>query len=711
MQRKPPKYFFIRIYIIAIIVYLLLLIPINIFLSMKYLPQFAEDDKGLQKFLKFQFNIQEEVKQPHQDTLATDSLSKAMISEADTTGDADPMRWDANANSKNKNGVAGRKSIFFPFLLLSLIFLIIYNYPFRRYFKKKRKGKPLPDNLTRYCRKHLLQTPLVNTGLLFLPFLIELIHSFFLLSKGWGPYGEPVIQEIFNKTIAIDVIASILVSMFSYLWLKNRVQLRYIDHIYPQEQLREGVFKGKKQHFRGKLWLSSTITTLMPLAIVVYYLVVSFRAVDSLGIETFTTQHNQILFGPYLDMLNNLEATEMLGQIYINAIDSILLLFGVIFSTIVSLIYLSLVGKWNTRLIVLPVNELLEDMERTSQGEMESYGVVRSNDEIGQLTRGYNNMVQKLKTYFDELNDMNRNLEAKVKARTSEIAQQKEEIEAQRDKLFEQKNEIETQRDEITQQRDLLSTKNSEINDSIHYARRIQEAMLPLESQFRTHLPKHFIYYQPRDIVSGDFYWIKKTEDQVIFTAADCTGHGVPGAFMSLLGMAFLNEVVTYMHITQPALILKELRNKVKTALKQNSGELKAKDGMDMSLVTLDLKTHKLQFAGAYNPLYLFRNGELERIEADRMPIGVHLNEKPEFTNHEIQLKQGDLIYMTSDGYIDQFGGEKNKKFKSGRFKSLLQKIQHLPMEEQEQQIYETMQEWMGNNEQLDDIIVIGVRV
>jgi serine phosphatase RsbU (regulator of sigma subunit)/ligand-binding sensor domain-containing protein len=288
-------------------------------------------------------------------------------------------------------------------------------------------------------------------------------------------------------------------------------------------------------------------------------------------------------------------------------------------------------------------------------------------------------------------------LEQKVKERTIEIQEQKEEIEAQRDELAKSNDEISRQKEEIT--------------DSITYASRIQRAMLPLRDHFNKTFADHFIFYRPRDIVSGDFYWIAENNDKVYFAAADCTGHGVPGAFMSMLGISALNEIIRHTTNNLNAnLVLNLLREKIKFSLHQTGKEGETKDGMDIALCILDKNKMKLEYSGAYNPLYLIRKGTLEEYKADRMPIGIYHVEKESFTNYEIKIEKGDTIYIFSDGYVDQFGGPTVTKFKSNSMKKLLIEIVDKPMIEQGQIMEKTFDQWKGQEYQVDDILVIGIR-
>ncbi|MCF6184899.1 MAG: SpoIIE family protein phosphatase, partial [Bacteroidales bacterium] len=216
----------------------------------------------------------------------------------------------------------------------------------------------------------------------------------------------------------------------------------------------------------------------------------------------------------------------------------------------------------------------------------------------------------------------------------------------------------------VEKAKDKIEKQQKNIMDSIHYAGRIQEAVLPPDEFLNRILGEHFVLFRPRDIVSGDFYWATQRGDKTVIVAADCTGHGVPGAFMSMLGISFLNEIVNKEEILQANIILNRLRENVKKSLRQTGKENEAKDGMDIALCIIDKKEMKIQYAGAYNPLLIIRNEEISRIKADRMPIGIYLREKESFTNNIIDIHKGDLLYIFSDGYVDQFGGETDSKIR-----------------------------------------------
>lgn len=272
---------------------------------------------------------------------------------------------------------------------------------------------------------------------------------------------------------------------------------------------------------------------------------------------------------------------------------------------------------------------------------------------------------------------------------------------------------IEKQKTELASQYQLLKEHSQEIKDSITYAKRIQTALLPSESYFRQNFPDSFVLYKPKDIVAGDFYWLESLNDTVIFAAADCTGHGVPGAMVSVLCNNGLNRAVREFGLSDPGAILNKTRELVIAEFQKSKEQVR--DGMDIALCTIE-KDHSgelisLKYAGAHNPLWIIRKGEqeVEEIKGDKQPIGNYSDQKP-FQTHEIKLQKGDTVYVFSDGFSDQFGGAREKKFKAKNFKKLLLSVQNEPMERQVALIDEAFENWRGQLEQLDDVCVIGVR-
>jgi sigma-B regulation protein RsbU (phosphoserine phosphatase) len=274
-----------------------------------------------------------------------------------------------------------------------------------------------------------------------------------------------------------------------------------------------------------------------------------------------------------------------------------------------------------------------------------------------------------------------------------------------------QKDELKIRHEEVLQQRDRISRQQQDILDDINYSKRIQKAILPTDKCMRETFPEHFILNLPKNIVSGDFYWLGEYEKNTILAVADCTGHGVSGAFMTMAGTAFLNEILSSGNITGPADILFRLRGLVTKLLKQKGEAGEAADGMDISVVMLNEKHSSLRFAGANNPFYLIRDEEVTIVKGDRMPIGIHLNFDKSFTDHSLEMRSGDMIYLFTDGYADQFGGPKNKKFRYHQFQELLLAISKLTMDEQKKTLHRTITDWKGKNDQVDDILILGFRV
>lgn len=266
---------------------------------------------------------------------------------------------------------------------------------------------------------------------------------------------------------------------------------------------------------------------------------------------------------------------------------------------------------------------------------------------------------------------------------------------------------------EVVQKNMELDEKNKDITASIRYAKRIQDAILLPDELIRRYLPKTFVLFNPKDIVSGDFYWIYDKKDIVLFAAVDCTGHGVPGAFMSIVGHNLLDKIVGEDGIIEPAQILDKLNKSVSDTLRQSQTEEQGiKDGMDIALCSFNRKTNELQYAGAYNPLWIIRNGELIEFKGDKFPIGnLKVGEQKKFSNHSVILEKGDTAYVFSDGYADQFGGPKGKKLMYSKFKKILLENQNMNMDEQGVFLQKKIKEWMGEHEQVDDILVIGTRL
>ncbi|NPA68271.1 MAG: tetratricopeptide repeat protein [Chlorobi bacterium] len=302
----------------------------------------------------------------------------------------------------------------------------------------------------------------------------------------------------------------------------------------------------------------------------------------------------------------------------------------------------------------------------------------------------------KLRQHEKELKEINDELtasEEELKQQNEILCQRNEEIEAQRDKIKESKAEIEAVYKNIT--------------DNINYARTIQRTLLTSEEDISICLPGHFVLYIPKDRVSGDFYYVKKQKENIIFAAADCTGHGVSGAFLTVLGITYLNGIIAQKQVTDPGEILNELRIKVKETFKTFDNG--SSHGIDMALCSLNTKTNELKYSGAYNPAWIFRNGELIELTAQRNPVGFFYKEV-DFVSKKIKLQKNDMIYLFSDGFIDQIGEKTKKKFTKKRFRELLTEINELPLNKQKEKLNTVLAEWKGNEAQTDDITVMGVK-
>jgi serine phosphatase RsbU (regulator of sigma subunit) len=263
----------------------------------------------------------------------------------------------------------------------------------------------------------------------------------------------------------------------------------------------------------------------------------------------------------------------------------------------------------------------------------------------------------------------------------------------------------------IEKQKEELTIKNKNITDSLNYAKRIQQALMPSEKNFRKILPNSFVLHRPKDIVSGDFYWINETKDLIYVSAIDCTGHGVPGAFMSIIGFELFRKIATSPEKYDPDKVLNLLNDDFAKIFKDVEG-ISLKDGMDIALCIIDKHSWSLQFSGAFNPIYIIRDEKIIELKGDRFSVGLDDEDEKHqgFTSQLIQLMKNDMIYLFSDGFADQFGGPEGKKFKYRRFRHILLNIHTLPLQEQRSLLDQTLDNWRGNIEQVDDVLVIGFR-
>lgn len=377
--------------------------------------------------------------------------------------------------------------------------------------------------------------------------------------------------------------------------------------------------------------------------------------------------------------------------------------FIILFSLTLIIVMILIYRK--TRVITQPIAKLVENVDRITGGHLSERAEVTGNNEITRLSKKFNMMIDELEKYYNDLEQM-------VRDRTAEIEKQKLEIEAQRDVLSEQKNKLSERNTQLNAAYTEIDEQRRHIMDSIYYARRIQTAILPSEDHIYDKLGDHFILYRPKDIVSGDFYWFRAIDNRMMVSAVDCTGHGVPGAFMSIVGYNQLNHAVNVGKARDAEDVLNQLNSGVIETLTVETHESKVMDGMDMSLCVFCEGMKTVQFSGANNPLIIIRDGELFQYKGDKFPIGVYEGPRQQvFTRQEVDLKKGDCLYMFSDGYADQFGGPRDKKFTTKKFKELLMEIHEEPCDVQKYLLDKKLDEWKGDREQLDDVLVIGIRI
>lgn len=381
-----------------------------------------------------------------------------------------------------------------------------------------------------------------------------------------------------------------------------------------------------------------------------------------------------------------------------------------------------LIALFTTRSITKPIQDLKKMLLSMGLGILPNERIQPRRDEIGEMGNALNELIQSMHHTTDFAHETGAgNFNATYKPLSEHdslghaLLKMREGL-AENERVLEQKviertEEVVRQKSEIENKNEELEILYKQVTDSIHYAKRIQEAILPPNHTIQEILPNAFVLYKPKDIVSGDFYWIEKKHNLTYFAAVDCTGHGVPGAFMSLVGHNILKDIINNTSIIQPSEILDRLRDGVVSTLRVNDSGRQAKDGMDMTLCTINYETLELQYAAAFNPLYIIRDGELILHPANKFPIGLFIGEKTNFDNYSIQLQKGDQIYIFSDGYADQFGGPKGKKFMIGNFRKLLTLIATMPIDDQKEKLDQVLLTWQGEQEQVDDVLVIGVKI
>lgn len=395
---------------------------------------------------------------------------------------------------------------------------------------------------------------------------------------------------------------------------------------------------------------------------------------DYRDVEVLSSYKPLDILGMHWAIMSEIDKDEAFAHVYDLRRNILIIVCGLLLAIIFVSLFVS-------RKITKPIKTLTYKAQELASGNLDVEIPHLGEDEIGVLSDSFSNMQHSIKDLVDELQDINHNLENKVEERTLELKAQK----------------------------DVLEHQNKEILDSINYALRLQNAILPSQVKINKLIPNGFVLFLPKDIVSGDFYWMNEVGDEALVAAVDCTGHGVPGAMVSVVGANGLNRCIREFNLSKPSDILDQLTDLVIETFESEDHEVK--DGMDCGLLSINFKEKKVQFAGANNPLWIHRKGaaEIEEIKGNKQPIGKFDHSVP-FENHVVQLNEGDTVYIFSDGYADQFGGPRGKKMKYKTLKNFLIEAKNKPMEEVKELLINKFNDWKGDLEQLDDVCIIGVR-
>jgi serine phosphatase RsbU (regulator of sigma subunit) len=421
------------------------------------------------------------------------------------------------------------------------------------------------------------------------------------------------------------------------------------------------------------------------------------------GLKRKIDQKEQAIKARFDILLNDVENK---NRILIRKIQNTSITIGLIIICIAILLSFAIARRITHRISKL--SELIAEFVGEKFSPKIEISLKVSNDEVGQLIHNFSIL-------RNSIVDLIGNFEAKVEQQTAEVIRQKDLIEQQNEEMTAQNDQLVKTNHLLEKQKELVDEQNRYTMDSIRYAGKIQQAILPDVQQISSVFPDSFVYYQPKDIISGDFYWTKEICNErfniQILVIADCTGHGVPGALMSMLGIAYLNEIVMQKQVTQASHILDLLKEKVTNSLAAGNGDTFLYDGMDMGVCIFHKNTRKMEFAGANRPLYIVRNKEIIQYQGNNCPIGKHTAHNKAFSNHEINVEANDVIYLFSDGYYHQFGGPEKRKFMKHRFRQLLREIATLPCPAQQNVLESTLNQWKSDLVQVDDILVAGIRI
>lgn len=482
------------------------------------------------------------------------------------------------------------------------------------------------------------------------------------ISKAWSPEHRAMKLQLFNQVnqllIAYGEVRDLLPTFNSYYDPANRMEAEYF---FMQDEEVPGALNSARSQLAA------------------------------------LTEDQRLIMTTEIDQLN--ASFEQLSTMLIY-LAIIVLLVGII------------AAMFTSRSIVRPVNALRSKLNNLAKGVYSVHSTRVGNDEIGDMAQA----VERLITNFERTKEFSLNVGAGNFTMQYEPLSEHDELGQallrMRDDLASYRNEMEEkvahQTSEIREQKERVTELYSDLQSSIDYAQRLQETILPGPEAIREVFADHFIFYRPKATVSGDFYWFANKGKKRMVAAADCTGHGVPGAFMSLVGHNALNQATKVYN--KPSQVLNTVNRLSAQALRAHENHL-VKDGMDIALLSIDMESMELEFSGAQNPVYIIRGGELVELEGDAFSIGTYVNGEREFTHKSYSLQSGDCLYVFSDGYADQFGGPQGKKFMRKQFRQLLMEVAPLALNAQCEEISRRFDDWKGDGEQLDDVLVIGVRV
>jgi len=406
---KVPSYFGFRIFLTSTILYFLLVFPVAGILLFKYIPDFLErEDSPFATFYPKEQQTSDSLSQPNKSMSSDPSAVNVRFSLPGDTVMADTTKSSSRTNIKlddmeGGNRIGGVMGLLAKLLLASFILGFAFNLPFKIYFNKVRKRKPVSQRLQQFCKMYLLKTPAINTIILFLAYGITVIYM--LTELALKKDLDELNRQFYMQFFFITIVSSTLTLLLVFMWQRHRVHIRYIEHVFTLEELRKRIFKISSGKIRNRLWISSAMTTIFPLVIVLFYLLLSISSVKELQIENLSEDQMQILLGKFAPLMG--DSTSIDSLFYVNVINSLLMITGITSGVFVALIYILLLVRWTTEDIVRPVSELMMNMKKAGSGELDSFSIVRTNDEIGTLAEGFNDMSNRLQSYFRSLSDIN----------------------------------------------------------------------------------------------------------------------------------------------------------------------------------------------------------------------------------------------------------------------------------------------------------------